>query len=284
MPKSLEKIRSGFLCMLFTSAIGFLAVLTWWLQGCADAGLKPRIHGSDAPLVGDPINKPSADRYSIHRIEERDDVAEITVYPAGYSDQLKSISEAAYLNLKKSAEAYRKHALRFGAVNETNFPMREIANEAQYLLHAEIREYAALMARKGYYETVPMASPRPLTQEGFRQVVSGTYTHPSMGEVEVVLMVPLTEPRIAAAQKKYQDLSAAADQEYVGIFNNQNLDARRSRWLEHLQAIQDLSDVGNSRSLNDLERARRRSELEAKLIDMRLYWMEEAGYWLRIRR
>lgn len=276
--------RSRSLVIIAALILLCFTASSWWLQMRDDSGLGARVHGSNAPTINSAKGESPNQRESINGIEGHAGVAIGAVLSEDQSYDIKSISESAALNFEASANAHRKEAVRLGAVTDAQFPMRELANEAHSLFFAELMQSASLMARKGYHEIVPMGSPRPVTRNGFRQVWCGAYTHPTLGQVEVVVMVPLGDPRISAAHKNYQELSAAADQEYVGVFNNQPWDARRDRWLGHLQAIQELSDVSQSKNLTDIQRARRRSELEPQIIDLSRYLMEEPGYWLRIKR
>lgn len=269
------------MCLVIVALLSFLV---WILRSQMEFGQIPL---SPHAVAGHPSEiKFEKSELALHRdgLDGRSGIGHLMPRNVSHSDQVKAIAEAAGRNFESSAFAHQKEAQRFGEVKDSQFPLRDLAEEAYYMFLAEKLSLAAVMARKGYHEIIPVRDARPVTPFGFEECWTGIFDHPSLGQVEALVRVPLSDIKVSAARKSFLDLSDAADEEYVGIFNNMPWNIRRDRWQDHLQAMQEISDASKSRGLSDEQREAWRSALGAKILDLKRYRMEDPGYWLRVRR
>ncbi len=193
------------------------------------------------------------------------------------------MAQSAVSDFEVSASAYLDAAKRAVEKDAGEYPLQRAVEEAQYMLGREQMLIAAEMVKKGLYSMVPAGRAAPEQPYDTDPVTTGSYRDDTLGSVDVLVFVPRSVPSIAARIRTHKESAAAADDEYVRVFNRHSMEERAVRWKAHLAAGEEIQQVRSDRSLRDADRAGRVKALERSLIDTNRFRLDEPEYCLRRR-
>jgi hypothetical protein len=159
--------------------------------------------------------------------------------------------------------------------------LEKLVRQSEMRLNAAKARAAASAIRTGNF-SFHSAGPTKAALPGTLLMRAGPYSLASGKGVEIATTIEFKEAGVAIASRELVTFQEAADDEYIGMFNNLLYEERVSRRKKHLAASEQIGLLRKNRKMKRVSKSREVDRLSEDLIPAR-YTVDE-GFMMRRRK